>query len=102
MMHYLAITLLCAIPALLLFMFTVIVPRFRMEQRARTLLAQYPNGERTSVYLALHSTWAGRKRDEMDAKIEEMKAEGWTFLRAMEANPLRTICSWGGGLTLHF
>jgi hypothetical protein len=38
----------------------------------------------------------------MDAKIAEMASSGWTFLRAAEASPLRTIRSWGGGLTLHF
>jgi hypothetical protein len=31
-----------------------------------------------------------------------MASVGWTFLRAAEASPLRTIRSWGGGLTLHF
>jgi hypothetical protein len=80
----------------------VIVPRFRMERRARALLAQYPDAEQTSVYLELHSTFAGGKQREIDARIAEMQPQGWTFLRAMEASPLRTICSWGGGLTLHF
>jgi hypothetical protein len=80
----------------------VIVPRLRMERRARALLVQYPNAERTSVYLALHSTWAWDKQREIDAKSAEMLSQGWTFLRAMEASPLRTMCYWGGGLTLHF
>jgi len=31
-----------------------------------------------------------------------MAKTGWTFLRASEANPLRTLQSPGGGLTLHF
>ena len=77
-------------------------PRIKMERRARSLLAQHPDAERTSVYLALNSTWASQKQREIDAKIEEMRAQGWTFLRGMEANPLRTLCSWGGGLTLRF
>lgn len=38
----------------------------------------------------------------MDAKIAEMAMDGWLFLRATAANPLRTIPSWGGGLRLHF
>ena len=79
----------------------VLISRRRMEQRARALLAQHPNAERTSIYLAFRSGWTG-KRTEMDAKIAEMARAGWTFLRASEANPLRTIRSWGGGLTLHF
>jgi hypothetical protein len=101
-MSYIAIILAFAIPAFLVFVFFVIVPRFRMERRARALLSQNPNVEQTSVYLELHSTFAWDKQREIDAKIAEMQPQGWTFLRAMEANPLRTIRSWGGGLTLHF
>jgi len=44
----------------------------------------------------------GAKRVAMDARIAEMATVGWTFLRASEANPLRTLRSWGGGLHLHF
>jgi len=101
-MNYATIILLCAVALFLPLVFTVVVPRYRMERRARALLAQYPGAERTSVYLSLHSTWPAGKQREMDAKIAEMKARGLTFLRATEANPLRTIHSWGGGLTLHF
>jgi hypothetical protein len=100
-MNYIATILLCAIPAILLFVFAV-VPRFRMERRARALLAQHPEAGQTSVYLELHSTFAWDKQREIDAKIAEMQPQGWTFLRAMEASPLRTMRSWGGGLTLHF
>ena len=100
-MNYITIILLCAVPAFLLFVF-VIVPRFRMERRARALLARHPGAEQTSVYLELHSTFSGGKQREIDAKIAEMQPQGWTFLRAMEASPLRTMFSWGGGLTLHF
>ena len=102
MNYYTTITLLCAIPAFLLFAFMVIAPRFRVEQRARALLAKQPGVEQTSVYLPLKSTWAWQKKREIDAKIAEMKSEGWIFLRGMEASPLRTICSWEGGLTLQF
>jgi hypothetical protein len=101
-MNYITITLLLAITAILSFVFFVVVPRFRMERRARALLAQHPGAEQTSVYLELHSTFAGGKQREIDAKIAEMQPQGWTFLRAMEAGPLRTLFSWGGGLTLHF
>ena len=101
-MNYLTALLFCAIPALVLFVFTVLIPRFRMERRARALLAESPEAERTSVYLELHSTFAAGKQREIDAKIAELEPQGWTFLRAMEASPLRTMRSWGGGLTLHF
>ena len=46
--------------------------------------------------------FAPAKQREIDAKIAEMQPQGWTFLRAIEASPLRTIRSRGGGLTLHF
>jgi len=94
--------LLMVVPVLVVAVFFVIVPRIRMERRARTLLAQHPGAEQTSVYLPLRSAFARGKRREMDAKITEMQAGGWTFLRAVEASPLRTIRSWGGGLTLQF
>lgn len=94
--------LICAVLLLLLFVYFVAVPRFRMERRARALLEAHPDAERTTVYLELQSTFAGAKQREIDAKIAEMQPQGWTFLRAMEASPLRTLCSWGGGLTLHF
>jgi hypothetical protein len=100
-MNYMTIILVCAIPACLLFVL-VVVPRIRMERRARALLAQYPGAERTSVYFPMHSTFSCRKRREIDAKIAEMQPQGWIYLRAVEASPFRTIRSWGGGLTLHF
>lgn len=101
-MNYITSLLLCAIPAILLFVFAIGIPRYRTRRRVRALLAQHPGAEQTSVYLELHSTFAGGKQREIDAKIAEMQPQGWTFLRARAANPLRTISSWGGGLTLHF
>jgi hypothetical protein len=90
------------LPALFVVCLVVLVPRIRMERRAHVLLARFPDAERTSVYLPLRSGWAGGKRKEMEAKISEMNDAGWTFLRATEASPWRTLCSWGGGLNLHF
>ena len=102
-MNHITPVLLCAISVLLVFLvFTVIVPRFRMERRARALITEYPDAERTSVYLELQSTFARGKQREIDAKIAEMQPDGWTFLRATEASPLRTMFLWGGGLTLQF
>lgn len=101
-MNYITALLLCAIPAFLPVLFAVIVPRLRMERRTRALLALHPGAEQTSLYLKLHSTFAWEKQREIDSKIAEMQPLGWTFLRATEANPLHTIRSWGGGLTLYF
>jgi hypothetical protein len=93
-----------AMPAIaFVIVLAVVLPRrIRMERCARALLAQHPDAERTSIYLAFHSGWPSGKEKEMDAKISEMSTAGWTFLRGAEASPLRTIRSWGGGLTLHF
>jgi len=101
-MIYTVKILLFAIPAILLLVFAVGIPRYRTRQRVRALLAQHPGAEQTSVYLELHSTFPGGKQREIDAKIAEMQPQGWTFLRARAASPLRTMSSWGGGLTLHF
>jgi hypothetical protein len=102
MNHTIVVKLLLLVPVFLVFVLFVLIPRFRMKRRARALLAQYPDAVRTSVYLPFQSAWPNSKRKQMEAKISEMKADGWIFLRATEVNPLRTICSWGGGLTLHF
>lgn len=80
----------------------LLLRRARMERRAREILSQHPDAEQTSVYLAFRSGWVTGKQREMDAKIAEMRSSGWTFLRATEASPLRTLRSWGGGVTLHF
>lgn len=101
-MNITTLILLKVVPVLFLVGFFVLVPRMRMVRRARALLARYPGAEQTSVYLELHSTFAWEKQREIDAKIAEMQPQGWTFLRAVEASPLRTIRSWGGGLTLRF
>ena len=95
--------LFAAVPyVIVLMMAMALPPRIRMERRARALLAQHPDAERTSVYLAFRSGSSTARQREMDARIAEMASAGWTFLRAAEASPLRTMRSWGGGLTLHF
>ena len=82
MAAYYATTLaVLVIAALLAWVVHTLIPRVRMERRARALLAQHPSAEQTSVYLPFGSAWAGGKRREMEAKIAEMQASGWTFLR---------------------
>ncbi len=90
------------VPVVVVFVLFILIPRIRMERRARALLAQHPRAERTSMRLTFRSGWPGRKRTQMDAKISEMRNAGWILLRATEASPLRTLWSRGGGLTLHF
>ncbi|MCC7376743.1 MAG: hypothetical protein IT581_18935 [Verrucomicrobiales bacterium] len=78
----------------------VLPERIRMERRSQQLLRAHPGAGRKSVYLSFPTVMG--KRAAMDAKIAEVEADGWTFLRATEANPWRTLRSWGGGLTLQF
>jgi hypothetical protein len=73
-----------------------------MERRARELRDLHPQADQASCYLAFRSTFSWGKQREMDELIAEMARDGWTFLRATAANPLRTMRSWGGGLNLHF
>jgi hypothetical protein len=76
--------------------------RWRMVRRAKMLLAQMPQHESKTVYLAFASGWYRGKEKEMKAKIMEEEKTGWTFLKASEANIFKTSRSWGGGLNLHF
>ena len=100
-MNILLVLLFVALPFVIILMLAL-PKRVRMERRARELLSQHPQAERTSVYLAFHSGGASDKQREMEAKISEMQSSGWTFLRAHESSPLRTLLSWGGGVTLQF
>jgi hypothetical protein len=87
----------------ILFMLVHVIPlRMRMVRRAKKLLAQMPHHELKTVYLAFASGFCWGKGKEMAAKIIEEKNGGWTFLKAGEANLLKTSCSWGGGINLHF
>jgi hypothetical protein len=76
--------------------------RLRMERRAKDLLAQMPQHELRTVYLAFNSVWPRARESKIAAKISQEQQEGWTFLRASEASPLKTIRTWGGGVNLHF
>ncbi len=46
------------------------------------------------------SPWG--KQRELDALVVQREAEGWLYWKITAANPLRTIGSWGGGVTVHF
>lgn len=80
----------------------LVMPRIKMLRRAKALLKKMPNHENTSIYLQFSSAFPHRKKREMDAKITEMAKDGWVFLKAGEAKPLKTLRSWGGGLNLYF
>jgi hypothetical protein len=94
--------MLTPILALVVALVAVIPRRIRMARRAQVLLAQMPHHELKTVYLAFASGWYRGKGKEMEAKIIEEEKSGWTFLKAREANPLKTIRTWGGGVNLDF
>ena len=98
---FVLVALLAAMPMAVV-LIAVLPSRLRAERRARELLAQHPAAERTCIYVAFASAWSNAKRQQIDDQIKDMRRRGWTFLRASEANPLRTFCSWGGGVNLHF
>ena len=79
------LTLLVLTPMLIFGVFYVLVPRVRLARKAREILAQYPDAERTSVYIQFQSVTWKHKREVVETKIAEMKAVGWTFLRGTEA-----------------
>jgi len=76
--------------------------RLRMARRAKDLLAQMPQHELRTVYLAFASGWNRGRGKELAAKISEEEKAGWTFLKASEANLFKTSLTWGGGINLHF
>ncbi len=95
------LTLLVLTPMLIFGVRYVVIPRVRSARKARESLAQYPDAEITSVYIQFQSISWKHKREVLEAKIAEMKAGGWTFLRGTEA-PWGTPITWAGGETLHF
>ncbi len=86
----------------ILLVIMIVLPRIRMLRRANALLRDMPNHERTTIYVQFSSWLPNRKQKEMDAKVAEMAKDGWVFLKAGEANPLKTMWSWGGGVNLYF
>ena len=70
-------------------------------RRAQNLLAKYPDAEQTSVFVPLDSVrrpW--RVWTDCGSKIQEdMKKQGWTFLRCSRVHDGHVTFS---GVTLHF
>jgi hypothetical protein len=92
-----------ALPLILLvIVFSTVIPRQRMLVRAKEILSKMPEHEERVEYLSFDTPWPRAKQKAMDAKIVEMEKAGWVYLKASEANPLKTLFSLGGGLRLHF
>ena len=87
---------------LILALVLVLIPRLRMQKRAAEIVHAMSDPEETSCYLRFTSTRPRLKKQEIEDKISEMTKQGWVFLKLSEANPLKTIFAWGGGLQMHF
>ena len=85
-----------------MFITRVVVPRIRMEKRARQMLNEHLDAEQTSKYLSFKSTFEPGKSQELEQLISLMAEDDWVYLRSREASPFRTIASWGGGLHVDF
>lgn len=87
---------------LLMIWFRVLAPRFRMERTGAATLADHPDAERKSVRIVFTSLWAAEKEREVDQQIADMAAEGWTFVRLREDNPLRALTTIHGSARIDF
>ncbi|MFO1043004.1 MAG: hypothetical protein U0941_14535 [Planctomycetaceae bacterium] len=76
--------------------------RRAQEVRAAKLIAENPNADRCEEVVALQSTWASGKQDEIDRRIQVMKHDGWTYLKMSEVSPWISLRTWGGAVRLHF
>ena len=99
-MKYTTIILLCLVLAYLLR--TVLVIIFRPARNVHDLLTKYPDAEQTSVFLPsfpISILYFWREPRQICTKIEEMRKQGWIYLRSSRSQDGRlTLC----GVTLHF
>jgi hypothetical protein len=56
--------------------------------------------QQESLHFRRISPW-GKER-ELDALVTQRELDGWVYWKITAANPLRTIGSLGGGVTVHF
>ena len=75
----------------------------RLEKLLFKLLALgdiYPDAEQTSVFLPALPPWPlGREQRQICVKIDEMRKQGWTYLRSSRVKDGRLTLR---GVTLHF
>ena len=86
----------------LLIIFTVVIPRIKMNKRAQRILKQMNSVDERIEYIRFNCFWPSAKKRKMDSKIKELRTEGWTYLKASSAPFRQTIKSLGGGLHLYF
>src|SRR5690242_6436391 len=99
-MKYTTVILLCFASAYLLSKVLGII--FGPARHVYELLDKHPNAEQIAVFLPSPSAsfWQmwGKQR-EIFAKIDEMKMQGWTYLRSSRSQDGRLTLR---GVTLHF
>ena len=76
--------------------------RRKQELLAAKLIAETPDAERLDELIALQSSWALGKQDEINRRIQIMQEQGWTYLKMSEVSPSVSLWSWGGAARLHF
>lgn len=76
--------------------------RRKQELLAAKLIAETPDAERFDEVIALQSSWALGKQDEISRRIQVMQEQGWTYLKMSEVSPWVSLWSWGGAVRLHF
>ncbi|MBT3373975.1 MAG: hypothetical protein HOJ57_15750 [Lentisphaerae bacterium] len=81
---------------------SILAKRRSMFARAKSILETMDDPEERVELLLFRSTFAPGKGREQDARVREVEMDGWTFLKATMAPFSKTICSWGGGVNLHF
>ncbi len=86
----------------LVFLLRLVVRIFLGPARqVHDLLARYPDAEQTSVFLPSRPiSWrVWREPRAVSAKIDEMRRQGWTYLRSSRVQAGRLTLR---GVTLHF
>jgi hypothetical protein len=76
--------------------------RRKQELLAASLIAENPDAERCDGLIALQSSWALGKQDEINRRIQLMQEQGWTYLKMSVVSQWGSLWSWGGAVRLHF
>lgn len=78
-------------------------PLRRSQEKAMAqILAANPDAEQFDEILPLQSSWRSGKQREIDCRVRELQASGWTYLKMSEVSPWISLRYWGGAVRLHF
>lgn len=73
-----------------------------LTARAESLLENTGGFVEHQELLHFRRTSPWGKQRELETLAAQREAEGWLYWKITAANPLRTVGSWGGGVTVHF